>query len=93
MMAVSLLAWAFTPALWALIIVLASLALAGGVLGVALDSALTKSVYPEEVGDTRGGGCSSCPTCRVRKLQRGHWEVSGSRLLRLRLWFVLQFML
>ncbi len=65
LMAVSLLAWAFTPALWVLIIVLAPLALAGGVLGVALDSALTKSVYPEEVGGTLGLSASLGGLTRV----------------------------
>jgi DHA1 family tetracycline resistance protein-like MFS transporter len=54
LLALSLLAWAFTPALWWLLIVLAPTALAGGVLNVAINSALTKSVYPEEVGGTLG---------------------------------------
>jgi DHA1 family tetracycline resistance protein-like MFS transporter len=54
LLALSLLAWAFTPALWWLLVVLAPTALAGGVLNVASNSALTKSVYPEEVGGALG---------------------------------------
>jgi DHA1 family tetracycline resistance protein-like MFS transporter len=54
LLALSLLAWALTPTLWLLLVVLAPLALAGGVLNVAINAALTKSVYPEEVGGTLG---------------------------------------
>jgi MFS transporter, DHA1 family, tetracycline resistance protein len=50
----ALLAWALTPTLGILLVVLAPLALAGGVLNVASNSALTKSVYPEEVGGALG---------------------------------------
>jgi len=53
-LALSLLAWAFTPSLVVLLIILAPIALAGGVLNVVSNSALTKSVYPEEVGGTLG---------------------------------------
>jgi DHA1 family tetracycline resistance protein-like MFS transporter len=54
----SLLAWALTPTLWLLLVVLAPLALASGVLRVSISSALTKSVYPEEVGGTLGMSAS-----------------------------------
>ncbi len=54
LLALSLLTWALTPTLWLLLVVLAPLALAGGVLNVAINAALTKSVYPEEVGGTLG---------------------------------------
>jgi DHA1 family tetracycline resistance protein-like MFS transporter len=54
LLSLSLLAWALTSTLWLLLVVLAPLALAGGVLSVATNSALTKSVYPEEVGGTLG---------------------------------------
>jgi DHA1 family tetracycline resistance protein-like MFS transporter len=54
LMAFSLLAWAFVPSLLALLVLLAPLALAGGTLNTILSSALTKSVYPEEVGGTLG---------------------------------------
>ena len=53
-LSLSLLAWAFTPSLWVLLIVLAPIALSGGVLGVVSNSALTKSVQPEEYGGTLG---------------------------------------
>jgi MFS family permease len=54
----SLLAWALTPTLGVLLVVLAPLALASGVLRVSTNSALTKSVYPEEVGGTLGMSAS-----------------------------------
>ena len=54
LMAVSLLAWAFTPNLIVLLIVLAPLAFAGGILNTVINSALTKAVYPEEIGGTLG---------------------------------------
>ena len=54
MLAVSLLAWAFTPNVWLLLVILAPVALSGGVLNVVSNSALTKSVYPEEIGGTLG---------------------------------------
>jgi DHA1 family tetracycline resistance protein-like MFS transporter len=61
----SLLGWALTPALWLLLVVLAPLALAGGVLNVASNSALTKSVYPEEVGGILGLSASLGSLARV----------------------------
>jgi DHA1 family tetracycline resistance protein-like MFS transporter len=54
LMAVSLLAWAFTPNLVTLLVVLAPLALAGGTLNTIINTALTKTVYSEEVGGTLG---------------------------------------
>lgn len=53
-MALSLLAWAFAPGLTLLLIIMAPLAFAGGTLNTVLSSALTKSVYPEEIGGTLG---------------------------------------
>jgi DHA1 family tetracycline resistance protein-like MFS transporter len=50
----SLLTWAFTPGLAFLLVILAPIALSGGVLGVVSNSALTKSVHPHEVGGTLG---------------------------------------
>ncbi len=61
----SLLAWALTPTLPALLAVLAPLALASGTLRVAISSALTKSVYPEEVGGTLGLSASLNSLARV----------------------------
>jgi DHA1 family tetracycline resistance protein-like MFS transporter len=54
LMTLSLGAWAFTPNVIVLLIVLAPLALAGGVLNTVLNSVLTKVVKPEEVGGTLG---------------------------------------
>jgi DHA1 family tetracycline resistance protein-like MFS transporter len=54
LLALSLSAWALTPTLGLLLVVLAPLALASGVLRVSINSALTKSVYPEEVGGALG---------------------------------------
>jgi DHA1 family tetracycline resistance protein-like MFS transporter len=54
LLALSLLAWAFSPSLGVLLVVLAPLALASGVLRVAVNTALTRSVWPEEVGGTLG---------------------------------------
>lgn len=53
-MTVSLAAWAITPNLLVLMIVLAPLAISGGILNTVINGALTKSVYPEEVGGTLG---------------------------------------
>ena len=54
LMAVSLLGWAFAPNLITLLIVMIPLAAAGGVLNTVLNSALSKAVYPEEIGGTLG---------------------------------------
>lgn len=54
LMTFSLGAWAFTPNTIILLIILAPLALAGGVLNTVLNSVLTKAVDPEEVGGTLG---------------------------------------
>jgi DHA1 family tetracycline resistance protein-like MFS transporter len=58
LMAVSLLAWAFTPNVWMLLIVLVPIAVSGGVAGIVGSSALTKSVPPEEVGGALGLGAA-----------------------------------
>ncbi len=50
LLALSLLAWAFSPSLAVLLVVLAPLALASGILRVAVNTALTRSVWLEEVG-------------------------------------------
>ncbi len=54
LLALSLLAWAFSSSLEVLLVVLVPLALASGVLRVAINTALTRSVWPEEVGGTLG---------------------------------------
>jgi DHA1 family tetracycline resistance protein-like MFS transporter len=53
-LALSLLAWAFTPSVWVLLAVIPSIAASEGVLGVVSSSAMTKSVAPEEIGGTLG---------------------------------------
>jgi DHA1 family tetracycline resistance protein-like MFS transporter len=54
LMAFSLLAWAFVPNLIILLIVMLPLALAGGVLGTVIQSAITKAVQPQEIGGMLG---------------------------------------
>jgi DHA1 family tetracycline resistance protein-like MFS transporter len=50
----TLLAWGFTPNVPFLLIILTPLSFAAAVLNVVINTALTKSVYPEEVGGTLG---------------------------------------
>jgi DHA1 family tetracycline resistance protein-like MFS transporter len=64
-MALALLAWAFVPNVLTLLIVLAPMAFAGGTLNTVLSSALTKSVYPEEIGGTLGLAASVESLTRV----------------------------
>jgi DHA1 family tetracycline resistance protein-like MFS transporter len=53
-MSAAMLAWAFTSSLWLLLIVLAPLAISGGVLNTVIQSAISKSVNREEVGGMLG---------------------------------------
>ena len=53
-LAVALAGWAITPNVISLLIVLAPIALAGGVLNTVLPSQLTKAVRPEEIGGILG---------------------------------------
>ena len=64
-MALALLAWAFVPNVLTLLVVLAPMAFAGGTLNTVLSSALTKSVYPEEIGGTLGLAASVESLTRV----------------------------
>lgn len=50
----SLLAWGVTKDLWLLLVVLAPIALSGGILTTVLTSQITKAVYQEDVGGTLG---------------------------------------
>lgn len=61
----SLIGWALTPSLAVLLIVLAPLALASGVLNTVLNSALSKASTPEEVGGTLGISASLESLTRV----------------------------
>jgi DHA1 family tetracycline resistance protein-like MFS transporter len=53
-MTLMLIAWGFTGQVWLLLVILAPIALSGGVLNTILSSMLTKSVYREDVGGTLG---------------------------------------
>lgn len=53
-MAVSLFAWAVTPTLAALVVVVTPLAISGGILNTVINSAISKAVGPDEVGGTLG---------------------------------------
>jgi DHA1 family tetracycline resistance protein-like MFS transporter len=64
-MTFSLFAWAVTPSLVILLIVLAPLAFAAGILNTILNTSLSKSVYPEEVGGTLGISASLESLTRV----------------------------
>ncbi|MBI9049967.1 MAG: MFS transporter [Anaerolineaceae bacterium] len=51
---VTLILWGFTKNVWLLLVVLAPIALAAGVLNTVLSSLLTKSVEKEDIGGTLG---------------------------------------
>jgi DHA1 family tetracycline resistance protein-like MFS transporter len=53
-MAVSFFAWALTPSLAALVVVVTPLAIAGGILNTVINSAISKAVTRDEVGGTLG---------------------------------------
>lgn len=59
------LAWGFVPGVLLLFIVLIPLAVGGGILNTVLNSLLSKSVAPEEVGGTLGLGTSVESATRV----------------------------
>ncbi|MBL8058624.1 MAG: MFS transporter [Anaerolineales bacterium] len=73
LMAGALLAWALTPNLVVLLVVMIPLALAGGSLNTVLSSALTKAVYTEEVGGTLGLAASVESLTRVLAPTLGGW--------------------
>jgi DHA1 family tetracycline resistance protein-like MFS transporter len=64
-LAFSLLAWAFAPNVLLLLVVLAPLSFASGVLNTVINSSITKSVYPEEVGGALGVAASIESLTRV----------------------------
>ena len=65
LMAGSLLLWGFVPNVWTLLIIMAPLAFGGGVLNTVINSALSKAVYPEEIGGTLGISASLESLTRV----------------------------
>jgi MFS transporter, DHA1 family, tetracycline resistance protein len=64
-LSVALTAWAFTPNVWFLLLILAPIAAAGGSLNTVLNSGLSKVVYPEEVGGILGLSASVESLTRV----------------------------
>jgi DHA1 family tetracycline resistance protein-like MFS transporter len=65
LLAVSLLSWAFAPNVPVLLIVLAPMSLAAGVLNTVINSAISKSVHAEEVGGALGVAASVESLTRV----------------------------
>ncbi|MFC1878815.1 MFS transporter [Chloroflexota bacterium] len=65
LMTLTLFVWAVVPNLAGLLFVLAPLALAAGILNTLLNSSLSKSVHPEEVGGTLGISASLESLTRV----------------------------
>ncbi|HUW08385.1 MAG TPA: MFS transporter [Anaerolineae bacterium] len=65
LLAATLFAWAFVPNLALLLLVITPLPLAGGVLNTVTNSAITKAVYPEEVGGALGLSASLDSLARV----------------------------
>ncbi len=65
LLTVSLLGWAFAPNVLLLLVILAPIAFASGVLNTVINSAITKSVYPEEVGGALGVATSIESLTRV----------------------------
>jgi DHA1 family tetracycline resistance protein-like MFS transporter len=74
-LAASLLAWALASSVLVLLILAIPLAFASGVLNTVINSSLTKSVYPEEVGGALGVSAS------VESLTRVIGPVAGAFLL------------
>jgi DHA1 family tetracycline resistance protein-like MFS transporter len=64
-LAVSLLSWAFAPNVPVLLIVLAPVSFAAGVLNTVINSAITKAVHAEEVGGALGLAASIESLTRV----------------------------
>jgi len=64
-MSVAFLAWAGVSNVWMMLVALTPIALAGGTLNTILNSALTKAVYPEEIGGTLGLSASVESLTRV----------------------------
>lgn len=65
MMAVGLFFWGLAPSVVILLIVMIPLAFGGGVLNTVINSALSKAVYPEEIGGTLGLSASIESLTRV----------------------------
>ena len=64
-MAVSLVGWALAPNLWVLLLIMAPTSFAGGVLNTVINSAISKSVSPVEIGGMLGISASLESATRV----------------------------
>lgn len=64
-MTLALVGWAWAPTVPLLLLVMIPTAFSGGVLNTVLNSSLTKSVYPEEIGGTLGLATSVESVTRV----------------------------
>jgi DHA1 family tetracycline resistance protein-like MFS transporter len=78
LMAIGLFLWGLVPNVWTLLIVLAPLSFGGGVLNTIINTALSKVVYPEDIGGTLGISAS------IESLTRVIAPVIGGALL---MWF------
>jgi MFS transporter, DHA1 family, tetracycline resistance protein len=76
-MAFSLAAWAFTPSIPVLLVVMAPMSFAGGLLNTVLSSTLTKSVAPNEIGGILGLSASIESLTRVFAPALGGILLSG----------------
>jgi DHA1 family tetracycline resistance protein-like MFS transporter len=65
LMAIGLAGWALAPSLWVLLLVMAPTAFAGGVLNTVINSAISKSVAPAEIGGMLGLSASLESATRV----------------------------
>ncbi len=74
-MAAGFVLWGLTPNLWTLLIVLIPISVGGGILNTVINSSLSKSVYPEEIGGTLGISAS------IESLTRVIAPVAGGALL------------
>jgi DHA1 family tetracycline resistance protein-like MFS transporter len=72
-MAVSFFAWALTPTLAALLIVVTPLAIAGGILNTVINSVISKSVTRDEVGGTLGLSAALESLSRIIAPIAGAW--------------------
>jgi len=65
LMSPALLLWALAPSVTVVLISLIPIAIAGGIFNTIINSALSKSVYPEEVGGTLGFSAALESSTRV----------------------------
>lgn len=76
LMAASLAGWALVSTLPMLLAIMVPLSFAGGILNTVINSALTKAVYPEEVGGTLGLAASLESLTRVISPAAGAFMLS-----------------